>query len=79
MSAATRTESGEGGGWKKALVGIFSIVGLGLVSYGAYTHFSIAGQVRCDGCAPWHPLFVIAPLVIGSALILSTGYLFTRL
>lgn len=78
MAATTGDSSTETHVWKKALAGISSAVGLGLVSYGAYTHLSLAGRARCDGCDPWHPLFVVAPLVVGSILVLSGGYLLGR-
>lgn len=46
--------------------------GLALVGYGASVHLSVATRVgagRCDGCAPAHPLFVVAPLAVGAPLI----------
>jgi hypothetical protein len=68
----------DGADWVPIAAGGLLAIGLALASYGAYLHLSIAGRVRagdCDGCAPWHPLFVVAPLVLGSALVLGGGYI----
>ncbi|WP_227134550.1 hypothetical protein [Halorubellus salinus] len=54
-----------------------ALLGLGLASYGGYTQYTIATQLAagaCDGCAPWHPLFVVAPLVVGLVLLASGSY-----
>lgn len=40
-------------------------LGLALVGYGYATHLSVVGRARCDGCAPFHPLFVLAPVAAG--------------
>lgn len=67
--------------WIRIAGGGLLVIGLVLASYGSYLHFSIAGRVQagnCDGCAPWHPLFVVAPLVLGSALVLGGGYVIYR-
>lgn len=64
--------------WRNLLTGLLLLAGIGLAGVGSYFHFTVAAQVRaghCDGCEPWHPLFVFAPLLIGSALILVGGYL----
>ena len=77
VDAAT-TESVD---WVRIVAGGLLVIGLALASYGAYLHFSIAGRVQagnCDGCAPWHPLFVVTPLGLGSALVLGVGYVFYR-
>lgn len=53
----------------------------GLTGYGGYTHVTVAARVsagRCDGCAPWHPLFVLGPLGVGAALVLLAGHLAYR-
>ena len=63
------------------LGGLGLLLGLGLVGAGGYFHLTLAARVaagRCDGCAPWHPLFVVAPLVVGTALVLLVGYLSLR-
>lgn len=63
------------------LAGLLLVAGLGLAGYGGYVHVTVAARVsagRCDGCAPWHPLFVLAPLVAGAALVLLAGYLAYR-
>lgn len=57
------------------------LIGVALSGYGSYLHFTIAAKVsagRCDACAPWHPLLVIAPIVIGVCLVLLGGYLLFR-
>jgi len=54
-----------------------ALLGLVLASYGGYTQYTIASRVAagaCDGCAPWHPLFVVAPLVVGVALLAAGSY-----
>ena len=61
--------------------GLLFLIGLVLSGYGSYTHVTIAARVgagQCDGCAPWHPLFVITPLVVGIGLVLLTGYRLIR-
>lgn len=58
--------------------GVFLAVGFVLTGYGSYMNPTIAAQLRageCDACAPWHPLFVLPPLVIGVAIFLVAGYL----
>jgi hypothetical protein len=57
------------------------VAGLGLAGTGSYLHLTIAARVRagnCDGCAPWHPLFVVAPLLVGIVLVLIGGYVLYR-
>jgi hypothetical protein len=54
------------------------VPGIGFVGVGSYIHLTVTAQARtgqCDGCEPWHPLFVLAPLVVGSLLVLVGGYL----
>lgn len=70
-------------GWSRSdiVTAVLLVAGLGLAGYGSYIHFTVAAQMRtgrCDGCAPWHPLFVLAPLVIGFAFVLIAGYLLYR-
>lgn len=58
-----------------------ALLGLVLASYGGYTQYTIASQLAagtCDGCAPWHPLFVVAPLVLGVALLAAGSYSFAK-
>lgn len=77
----TSVASSDGVDWVRLAAGGLLAVGLALASYGAYLHMSIAGRVRagnCDGCAPWHPLFVVAPLLLGSVLVLGGGYVIYR-
>lgn len=57
---------------------LVALVGLALLGSATYAHFSIAGATRCDGCTPWHPLFVLAPLVGGAAFVASAGLLYAR-
>ncbi|NHN41130.1 hypothetical protein G9C85_05700 [Halorubellus sp. JP-L1] len=57
------------------------LAGLGLASYGGYTQYTISRAVAdgaCDGCAPWHPLFVVAPLVVGVVLVAIGSYAFAK-
>lgn len=75
----TTTTSDSERGWNRRdlLAGLLLLVGLGLAGAAGYLHLTIAAQVRagnCDGCAPWHPLFVVTPLVVGVALVLIGGY-----
>lgn len=70
-------------GWDRlhVLASVLLVVGLGLAGYATYLHFKITGQLQaghCDGCAPWHPLFILAPLLIGSAFVLGAGYILYR-
>lgn len=54
-----------------------ALLGVALASYGGYTQYTIASQVAagaCDGCSPWHPLFVVAPLVVGVVLLAAGSY-----
>jgi hypothetical protein len=63
------------------LTGLALLAGIGLVGTGSYFHVTTAAQVsagQCDGCEPWHPLFILAPLVLGSLLVLTGGYLWYR-
>ena len=67
------------GGWTPgdALAVLTVVVGIGLVALGTYAHFgAVVARVigDCDGCAPWHPLFVIAPLVVGTAAAVAASY-----
>lgn len=70
----------EGTG-KNLLAGLLLVAGLGLAGYGGYVHFTVAAQVRagqCDGCSPWHPLFVLGPLVIGVTFVVVASFLLSR-
>lgn len=61
--------------------GLLVVAGLALSGYGSYVHFTVAARVaagRCDGCAPWHPLLVVTPLVVGVASVILGGYLLSR-
>ena len=60
----------------KILASVLFVAGIALLGYGTYTHFSIAGVARCDACAPWHPLFVLAPLGLGALLVVGAAYVF---
>lgn len=54
-----------------------ALLGTALASYGGYTQYVISSRLAagvCDGCSPWHPLFVLAPLVFGIALIAGGSY-----
>lgn len=61
-----------------ALTALMAGLGVSLVGYGAYIHVTIAAKTRCDACDPWHPLFVVAPLVIGSLLVILSAIIHTR-
>lgn len=57
------------------------LVGLALASYGGYTQYTISAALArgaCDGCSPWHPLFVVAPLVVGVGLVAAGSYAFAK-
>ena len=63
------------------LGGLLLVAGVGLAGVGSYLHVTVAAQVRaegCDGCDPWHPLFVLAPLVVGAVSVLLAGSLLSR-
>jgi hypothetical protein len=58
-----------------------ALLGLALASYGGYTQYTTASRVvasACDGCTPWHPLFVVAPLVAGVVLLAAGSYAFAK-
>jgi len=62
-------------------VGLIFLIGLALSGYGGYTHFTTAAKLNnthCDGCAPWHPLFVLTPLIVGASLVFLGGYFLFR-
>lgn len=63
---------------RSLLWGPVAFVGLGLLGFGTYAHFSVVGRTRCDGCQPWHPLFVLAPLVAGALLVAVVGAFVAR-
>ena len=63
-----------------AFVGLLLVSGLGLAGAGTYLHLTIAARVsagQCDGCAPWHPLFVVTPIVAG-VVIAAVAVLLSR-
>jgi hypothetical protein len=65
----------------RAASAIAALVGFALTSYGGYTQYAISRRLAagaCDGCAPWHPLFVVAPLLLGVALIAGGSYAFAK-
>lgn len=53
------------------------VVGLVLLGFAGSTYLEATGP-NCDGCAPFHPLFVFAPLVAGAALTLGAYALWRR-
>lgn len=58
-----------------------ALLGIALASYGGYTQYTIAARVAagvCDGCTPWHPLFVVAPLLVGITLLSAGSYAFAK-
>jgi len=66
---------------RRAASAIAALLGIPLASYGGYTQYELSRQVAtgaCDGCATWHPLFVVAPLLVGVALIAAGSYAFAR-
>ncbi|MFC7020195.1 MULTISPECIES: hypothetical protein [Haloarcula] len=78
-----RTRASTARGWTKRdlLGGLLLVPGLALAGVGSYLQFTIATRVsagQCDGCASWHPLFVVAPLVVGAALVLLGSSLVYR-
>lgn len=72
-------------GRSKILAGVLFVTGIALAGAGSYVHFRAAALLRtnqhCFGCSMflWHPLFVVAPLVIGLGFVLVSGYLLFRL
>jgi hypothetical protein len=61
--------------------GAAALLGVALASYGGYTQYELSRQIAagtCDGCAPWHPLFVVAPLVLGIVLVAGGSYTFAK-
>lgn len=72
-------------GRSKILAGVLFLTGIALTGSGSYVHFRAAALLRtkqhCLGCSMflWHPLFVVAPLVIGLGFVLTSGYLLYRL
>lgn len=75
----TNATAADRRGWSGRTIGaaLLAVAGLALASYGSYLHLTIAARVSagaCDGCAPWHPLFVVAPLIVGTAAVLLGGY-----
>jgi hypothetical protein len=58
-----------------------ALLGIALASYGGYIQYQIASRLAagaCDACSPWHPLFVVAPLALGIALIAGGSYVLAR-
>lgn len=53
------------------------LVGVGLTLTGASVHLAATGPT-CDGCAPYHPLFVVTPLGLGVLLTTAGGWLLGR-
>lgn len=79
MSAARSEEPGRP--VARLLSGGLGLAGMALIGYGGSVHLSVSAAVgsgRCDGCAPWHPLFVVAPIVVGAALLTVAGFLLAR-
>lgn len=77
------SETLGGPNWTRSdlLGGMLLVLGVVLAVVGSYFHVSIATQVnagQCNGCEPWHPLFVLSPLTIGVTLFLLAGYLLAR-
>lgn len=66
---------------KRIASAVAALAGLALSSYGAYTQYTISRALArgaCDGCSPWHPLFVVAPLVLGIGLVAAGSYAFAK-
>lgn len=77
------SDPGERRDWtgRDLLGGLLLVPGVALAGVGGYFHVTLAAQVRagrCDGCEPWHPLVVVAPLLVGVACLLLAGYLLSR-
>jgi hypothetical protein len=65
----------------RAASAFVALLGIALASYGGYTQYRIASRLAagaCDGCSPWHPLFVVAPLALGIALIAGGSYVLAK-
>lgn len=56
------------------------LLGLVFVGYGTYMHVTMGDRTlgACEVCNPWHPQWVVTPLVLGAALLVVGGYLVTR-
>lgn len=70
-------ETAAGRGVGRVAPPAIASVGVVLVGIGVYMNRSIAGRARCDGCEPWHPLFVLAPMLLGTVLV-AAGWLAAR-
>lgn len=53
------------------------LVGVGLAVTGVSVHLG-ATAASCDGCSPFHPLFVVTPIGLGAALTTAGGWLLGR-
>lgn len=61
--------------------GITILVGVALASYGGYTQYAIATALErspCSNCSAWDPLAVLAPLLVGTALVATGSYALAR-
>jgi hypothetical protein len=56
--------------------GLCLLAGDGLSIHAETVGYLAAG--RCDACSPWHPLFVVAPVLVGTAAALGSGYVLVR-
>jgi len=64
-----------------ALAAFLLVAGIALAGYGVAIHVETAGYLsagECDGCSPWHPLLVVAPILVGTATALGSGYALVR-
>jgi hypothetical protein len=51
------------------------LMGVGFALTGVSVHVE---ATTCDGCTPYHPLFVVAPVGIGATLTTAGGWLLGR-
>jgi hypothetical protein len=66
---------------RKTAMSTLFILGVGLSGAGTYLHLNLSGRMQagaCDGCDPWHPLFVVTPLLAGAVLLLTACLLLLR-
>lgn len=79
MSAAPTEDPDRRGG--RLLSTGLALIGLALVGYGGSVQLTVTAAAphgRGDGCDPWHPLFVVAPIVVGVTLLLVAGLRYAR-
>lgn len=64
----------------RVLVGVLTVAGLALLTYGGFMHETMGDRTlgHCYVCDPWDPTYVLAPLVVGGALLVLAGVVWRR-